>query len=410
MNILKFAFIIAASLSLFGGANAQQEVNPPTISCGAFRVAGSCSNPEEPAFTAGGKPTGFLAGQMAGFTRSDSSTYSTQGVYSDQYGRQSNVELVDGFCPVAGAVRPGVITLGNTRACQYEQDMSRFSLGQRFEHRIGRHRLLCNVIDAGRYELGSGLTLVCVPQFDLVPIAGHAGYFRAGQQVYLCPEAKSLLGGVIGAIIGFKVGQHIKLAGDTHLNALGTVFGYAKGSAIACQESSDPRVAGQTGVQRGDGITTTRTEVSGGQTTVKPSHCDLPGGRKVEGISDSECDMLGGTYKKVHPQRCVFEKDGKKEVVESNDCEAEALKSATRTEAKTTTVEVPPHCPVGSKSRNVTMLVVNAERREAFCGELLTALQKGEVKWEDFKSADQYQPYKGSKFYFPPESLAKSQS
>lgn len=183
---------------------------------------------------------------------------------------------------------------------------------------------------------------------------------------------------VIGATVGGIVGNQI----DNH-HAGGTIAGGLLGGAIAnliCSNSSGQRVTvqqpytvlqGQTAVAA-SGVDPTTPGVS--NVTVaniqRPQTVRVPSGCDIDGVPELQ-DLKGLTQAQ---------------------CAAIARRLATRTTVAQQPVvasapQKPAYCPVygpGGALKNV----VNPERRDAYCGELVRDLQTRKISWDQLQTVN----------------------
>jgi hypothetical protein len=71
-------------------------------------------------------------------------------------------------------------------------------------------------------------------QVQLVPVQGNTTQFVNGGNVYHCPALAGWGGGLIGAVLGHKLGRNVTTQGH-NLGGLGAVVGAVAGNQIACE-------------------------------------------------------------------------------------------------------------------------------------------------------------------------------
>ncbi len=202
------------------------------------------------------------------------------------------------------------------------------------------------------------------PHMQMVPIQGAPSVFASGGNQYRCPALANWGGGLIGAAVGAAIGNNSTLNGNK-LTALGTVLGAVAGNQIACEYVRPNVVAsvpqqghyGNSGYGGQGGYGGGQQQQ--GRTVNVPSDCDIDGRpdlQNMKGLTDAQCASIAGLSGTRH--------GGNSSVQQAS---VQQVKQA--------------YCPI-TGPRGVVKNVLNAERRAAYCGELITALRSGSLSWD----------------------------
>lgn len=168
----------------------------------------------------------------------------------------------------------------------------------------------------------------------------------------------SVVGGIVGGTLGSLAKHHTAQA-----VILGGVAGGVLGNMI-CTNRQGQRVVVPQGQQH-ENVGYGNQGVYGGmqqqqgRTTHNPSDCDIDGRpdlQNMKGLTDAQCASIAGLSGTRHGG-------------------SSSMQQASVQQAKQA------YCPI-TGPRGVVKNVLNAERRAAYCGELITALRSGSLSWD----------------------------
>lgn len=212
---------------------------------------------------------------------------------------------------------------------------------------------------------------VPAPVGQMIPMQGHPEMFLSGGNQYRCPALVGWGGGLAGMAVGAFIGKRSTLNGHP-LTLPGAVAGAMAGNQIAC-EYVRPNVVASVAPQRhhggsGFGSHGSYDGYGGGQqqqgrTVRVPSDCDIEGRpdlQNLTGLQEGQCANIAKALR-------VTVHGGNSSVQQAS---VQQVKQA--------------YCPVTGPG-GVVKNVLNAERRTAYCGELIAALRSGSVSWDTLR-------------------------
>lgn len=190
---------------------------------------------------------------------------------------------------------------------------------------------------------------------QFVPIQGRPDYYQHGNTMLRCSTASRVVGGGVGALVGYVVGKNITL--DSHrFNSLGAITGGALGQQIGCEMVGSTMASSrhmvvpypganipaeqQVGGFGNDGNVTSGylSQTQRGRTVYEPSDCDVGTVKDLKGLTREQCRRVQQAMKVSEPSNCHVGSTKDRQGLSSEECDH--IRTAR-------TVTYPGHCIVG---------------------------------------------------------------
>jgi hypothetical protein len=197
---------------------------------------------------------------------------------------------------------------------------------------------------------------------------------------------------VAGGIVGVLIGDNHRAA--SRGAGLGLLYGMGSDCRVAMpiqRESvnSSTRVVSAEEQVGGEGGYKQRP-----RTIHHPADCDIGGHSDMQGldVSPEKCESLRNAQRVTKPGRCIIGGVSYTELVDNDaGCKAKEKELTVNKPAQTVVAHDPnvpvAYCPIygpGGEKKHV----VNRERRDAYCGEVIRDLQARKISWDNLETVN----------------------
>lgn len=193
----------------------------------------------------------------------------------------------------------------------------------------------------------------------IVPLQGMPGVYQQGNNLFRCSTGSRVLGGLLGAGVGYVIGKNITMNGH-RLNSLGAIAGGGLGQQISCEmmgsvsappqqrplQNTFPVIQGSVLIpaeQQVGGIDsnvnqTYLPQTQRGRTISEPSDCDVGIQKNLKGLTAEQCQRIREVMTVKKPSECAIGGMKSQEGLSPEECGRirEAM-----------TVNRPGHCRIG---------------------------------------------------------------